>query len=77
MEDLVIWLADVTASFYLELVSIDGDTPSEISVLGLSLCSLSTRSLQRLRNEVSLESSIYVQWQTSLIYSFKPSYDNY
>ncbi|XP_010935976.1 uncharacterized protein [Elaeis guineensis] len=54
LEDLVILLADEIASIYLELISIDSDMSNEINGLGLTLCSLSTRSLQRLRNEVVL-----------------------
>ncbi|XP_072979693.1 uncharacterized protein [Typha angustifolia] len=54
LEDLVIWLADGIASIYLELISVDGESSSEITSLGLSLCSLSTRALQRLRNELAL-----------------------
>lgn len=52
LEDLVITLADGIASMYLELISVDSSTSSEMNSLGLSLCSLSTRALQRLRNEV-------------------------
>ena len=52
LEDLVITLADGIASMYLELISVDGDISNDMSSLGLSLCTLSTRALQRLRNEV-------------------------
>lgn len=52
LEDLVVTLADGIASNYLELISVDGSLSDEISSLGLVLCKLSTRSLQRLRNEV-------------------------
>ncbi|KAK9075984.1 hypothetical protein SSX86_004314 [Deinandra increscens subsp. villosa] len=54
LEDLVITLADGIASIYLELISVDSDMSNEMNNLGLSLCDLSTRALQRLRNEVSL-----------------------
>ncbi|XP_071698352.1 uncharacterized protein [Rutidosis leptorrhynchoides] len=54
LEDLVITLADGIASIYLELISVDSDMSNEMNSLGLNLCALSTRSLQRLRNEVSL-----------------------
>ncbi|KAL8208410.1 hypothetical protein R6Q57_007822 [Mikania cordata] len=54
LEDLVISLADGIASIYLELISVDSDMPNEMNNLGLNLCDLSTRALQRLRNEVSL-----------------------
>jgi len=52
LEDLVISLADVIASIYLELMSIDGDMSTEVVSSSLALCSLSTRELQNLRNEV-------------------------
>lgn len=54
LEDLVISVADGVASMYVELISVDGDISDGINSLGLSLCSLSTRALQRLRNEVHL-----------------------
>ena len=52
MEDLVIFLADVIASIYLEIMSVDGDMPTEVVGSSLALCSLSTRELQKQRNEV-------------------------
>ena len=52
MEDLVISLADVIASIYLELMSIGGYMSTEVVSSSLALCSLSTRELQNLRNEV-------------------------
>ncbi|RLN08883.1 uncharacterized protein C2845_PM11G05820 [Panicum miliaceum] len=52
LEDLVISLADVIASIYLELMSVDGDMSTEVVSSSLALCSLSTRELQKLRNEV-------------------------
>ncbi|XP_073154652.1 uncharacterized protein [Henckelia pumila] len=54
LEDLLITLADGIASTYLELISVDSSLSNEINNLGLSLCTLSTRALQRLRNEVAL-----------------------
>ncbi|KAI3694371.1 hypothetical protein L1987_77336 [Smallanthus sonchifolius] len=54
LEDLVITLADGIASVYLELISVDSDMSNGMNKLGLNLCDLSTRALQRLRNEVSL-----------------------
>ncbi|KAL7172736.1 hypothetical protein ACSBR2_032248 [Camellia fascicularis] len=51
LEDLVITLADGIASVYLELISVDGNMSNEINYLGLMLCALSTRELQKLRNE--------------------------
>lgn len=52
LEDLVITLADGITSAYLELISVDGDASNEMNSLNWSLCALSTRALQRLRNEV-------------------------
>ena len=53
MEDLLITLADGIANTYLELISVDGGNLSdEVNSLGLAICNLSTRALQRLRNEV-------------------------
>ncbi|PSR86371.1 Ycf55-like protein [Actinidia chinensis var. chinensis] len=54
LEDLVITLADGIASVYLELISVDGNMSNEINS-GLMLCTLSTRELQKLRNEVALD----------------------
>ncbi|XP_048138893.1 uncharacterized protein LOC115742466 isoform X2 [Rhodamnia argentea] len=54
LEDLVIAIADGIASIYLELISVDGNLSNEMNNLDLALCSLSTRALQRLRNEVAL-----------------------
>ncbi|CAK9181212.1 unnamed protein product [Ilex paraguariensis] len=54
LEDLVIKLADGIASMYLELISVDGSMSNEINNIGSSLCTLSTRALQKLRNEVVL-----------------------
>ncbi|OWM82884.1 hypothetical protein CDL15_Pgr005284 [Punica granatum] len=54
LEDLVIVLADGIASIYLELISVDGSLSNEMNTLSSGLCSLSTRSLQKLRNEIAL-----------------------
>ncbi|KAG5514719.1 hypothetical protein RHGRI_035944 [Rhododendron griersonianum] len=54
LEDLVITLADAIASLYLELISVDGNMSNEINSIGLMMCTLSTRELQKLRNEVAL-----------------------
>ncbi|KAJ6820140.1 uncharacterized protein M6B38_299385 [Iris pallida] len=54
LEDLVITMADGIASIYLDLISVDSNMSNEINSLGLALCMLSTRALQRLRNEVAL-----------------------
>lgn len=51
LEDLVI-LADGIASMYLGLVSVDSSMSNEMNNLDLSLCTMSTRALQKLRNEV-------------------------
>lgn len=59
LEDLVISLADGVASMYVELISVDGNMSDGINSLGLSLCTLSTRALQRLRNEVVLSQWLY------------------
>lgn len=52
LEDLVISLADGIASIFLELISVDGNLSNKMNSLGLVLCTLSTRALQKLRNEV-------------------------
>ena len=54
LEDLVITIAEGIASMYLELISVDGSMSTEMNSLGLNLCTLSTRALQRLRNEVCI-----------------------
>lgn len=68
MEDLVISLADVIASIYLELMSVDGDMSIEVVSSSLALCSLSTRELQKLRNEVIIVGCT-VLFLTLLFYS--------
>jgi uncharacterized protein YejL (UPF0352 family) len=52
LEDLVISLGDVIASIYLELMSVDGNMSTNVVRSSLALCSLSSRELQKLRNEV-------------------------
>lgn len=37
---------------YLEFISVDSSFFDEVDNIGLALCTLSTRELQRLRNEV-------------------------
>ncbi|KAJ8559355.1 hypothetical protein K7X08_003413 [Anisodus acutangulus] len=54
LEDLVIMLADGIASVYLGLISVDSSMSNEMNNLDLSLCTMSTRALQKLRNEVAL-----------------------
>ncbi|XP_058103433.1 uncharacterized protein LOC131247003 [Magnolia sinica] len=71
LEDLVITLADGITSLYLELISVDSNMSSEMNSLGLSLCSLSTRALQRLRNEVALK-----QWMHQNIESVVSMYED-
>lgn len=65
LEDLVITLADGISSLYLELISVDGNVSNEMNSLGWSLCTFSTRALQKLRNEVvdfSLGSCLLWLW---------------
>ncbi|XP_042402126.1 uncharacterized protein LOC121992059 isoform X1 [Zingiber officinale] len=54
LEDMIVMLADTIASIYVEVISIDSDIFTEMNVFGLTLCSMSTRTLQKLRNEVLL-----------------------
>lgn len=54
LEDLMITLADGVASIYLELISVDSKFSDEMnSGGGLDICNLSSRALQKLRNEVN------------------------
>ncbi|KAL4190395.1 hypothetical protein AMTRI_Chr07g24550 [Amborella trichopoda] len=59
LEDLLITLADGITCIYLELISVDSALSSELNRLGLVLCSLSTRAIQRLRNEVALSNWLH------------------
>lgn len=45
-------LADGIASMYLKLISVDSNMCAEVNGIGLTFCSMSTRALQRMRNEV-------------------------
>ncbi|KAF2292635.1 hypothetical protein GH714_026186 [Hevea brasiliensis] len=45
--------------FILELISVDGYLSNEKNNLGMAMCNLSTRALQRLRNEVALNQWLY------------------
>ncbi|CAN8265573.1 unnamed protein product [Cochlearia groenlandica] len=54
LEDFMITLADGVASIYLELISVDSKFSSEMNSGGLDICNLSSRALQKLRNEVAL-----------------------
>lgn len=78
LEDLVIMLADGIASMYLELISVDSSMSNEMNDLGLSLCTLSTRALQKLRNEVLYfcvagNTCLFVNHGPSLLYIHKLS----
>ncbi|KAL9254341.1 hypothetical protein AKJ16_DCAP19545 [Drosera capensis] len=55
LEDLVITLADGIASIYLECISVDSDISDKLPHLAFTPCSLSTRALQKLRNEVAMK----------------------
>lgn len=59
LEDFLINVADGIASIYLELISVDSNISNEMNSLCLELCTLSTRALQRLRNEVALNQWLY------------------
>ncbi|KAL9397699.1 hypothetical protein Peur_011952 [Populus x canadensis] len=59
LEDLVITLADGIASVYLEIISVDGSLSNEMNSLDMFMCNMSTRALQRLRNEVALNQWLY------------------
>ncbi|VVB15385.1 unnamed protein product [Arabis nemorensis] len=54
LEDFMITLADGVASIYLELISVDSKFSNEMNSGGLDICNLSSRALQKLRNEVAL-----------------------
>ncbi|RYR39883.1 hypothetical protein Ahy_A09g045522 isoform D [Arachis hypogaea] len=64
LEDLVIAIADGVASVYLEFISVDSDVSSKTNSLDMSLCALSTRELQKLRNEVALNQWLYHNMDT-------------
>ncbi|KAH7691585.1 hypothetical protein IHE45_01G008500 [Dioscorea alata] len=74
LEDLVIMLADVIANIYLELISVDSSISSEMNGFGSNLCSLSTRALQRLRNEVTLNQWIQQNFE-SVISMYEDRFD--
>lgn len=59
LEDLLITFADGIASMYLEFISVDSSFFDEVDNIGLALCTLSTRALQRLRNEVVMNQWLY------------------
>ncbi|CAA7390522.1 unnamed protein product [Spirodela intermedia] len=64
LEDLVVSLADGISSMYLELISIDSNVADEMNSLDLNLCRLSTRELQRIRNEVALRQWVLRNFQS-------------
>ncbi|GFQ06587.1 hypothetical protein PHJA_002802700 [Phtheirospermum japonicum] len=74
LEDLLITLADGIASMYLELISVDSSLCNEMNHLGLSLCTLSTRSLQRLRNEVALQQWLH-QNMAAVVSMYEDQFD--
>lgn len=63
LEDLVITLADGIASICLELISVDCKLADEINSPASTISNLSTRGLQRLRNEVALNQWLYQNMQ--------------
>ncbi|KAM3373795.1 hypothetical protein P3S68_012509 [Capsicum galapagoense] len=64
LEDLVIMLADGIASMYLGLISVDSSMSNEMNKLDLSLCTMSTRALQKLRNEITLNQWLHQNMET-------------
>ncbi|KAK8565218.1 hypothetical protein V6N12_058788 [Hibiscus sabdariffa] len=76
LEDLVITLADGIASTYLELISVDGNLSDEVNDLGLAICNLSTRSLQKLRNEVALNQWLYQNLE-AIVSMYEDRFDLY
>ncbi|GMI66389.1 hypothetical protein like AT5G48830 [Hibiscus trionum] len=76
LEDLVITLADGIASTYLELISVDGNLSDEVNDLGLAICNLSTRSLQKLRNEVALNQWLYQNLE-AIVSMYEDHFDLY
>lgn len=76
LEDLVIFLADVIASIYLEIMSVDGDMPTEVVGSSLALCSLSTRELQKQRNEVAINGWLH-QYFESVVSMYEDRFELY
>ncbi|KAL4571918.1 hypothetical protein LXL04_018685 [Taraxacum kok-saghyz] len=74
LEDLIITLSDGIASIYLELISVDSDMSNDVNDLGLNLCTLSTRALQRLRNQVSLN-QWFVQNMEAVVSMYEDRFD--
>lgn len=76
LEDLVIFLADVIVSIYLEIMSVDGDMPTEVVGSSLALCSLSTRELQKQRNEVAINGWLH-QYFESVVSMYEDRFELY
>lgn len=76
LEDLVIMLADGIASMYLELISVDSSMSNEMNDLGLSLCTLSTRALQKLRNEAAMKQWLH-QNMEAVVSMYEDRFDLY
>lgn len=76
LEDLVIMLADGIASMYLELISVDSSKSNEMNNLGLSLCTLSTRALQKLRNEAAMNQWLH-QNMEAVVSMYEDRFDLY
>ncbi|KAF5726596.1 hypothetical protein HS088_TW22G00276 [Tripterygium wilfordii] len=74
LEDLVITLADGIANIYLEFISVDGTSSNEMNDIVLTMCKLSTRALQKLRNEVALNRWLYENLE-SVISMFEDRFD--
>ncbi|MCL7049341.1 hypothetical protein MKW94_012100 [Papaver nudicaule] len=74
LEDLVINLADGISSNYLELISVDSNMSKDMNRLGLILCSMSTRELQKLRNEVALHKWMH-QNMDSIVSMYEDRFD--
>ncbi|WVZ75249.1 hypothetical protein U9M48_023323 [Paspalum notatum var. saurae] len=76
LEDLIISLTDVIASIYLELMSVDGDMSTEVVSSSLALCSLSTKELQKLRNEVAINWWLH-QYFESVVSMYEDRFELY
>ncbi|KAK3154198.1 hypothetical protein QOZ80_2BG0187530 [Eleusine coracana subsp. coracana] len=76
LEDLVISLGDVIASIYLELMSVDSNMSTEVVRSSLALCSLSTRELQKLRNEVAVNWWLH-QYFESVVSMYEDRFELY
>ncbi|WVZ92076.1 hypothetical protein U9M48_038170 [Paspalum notatum var. saurae] len=76
LEDLIISLTDVIASIYLELMSVDGDMCTEVVSSSLALCSLSTKELQKLRNEVAINWWLH-QYFESVVSMYEDRFELY